>query len=604
MTSHPRRLLGVFLPSIALLSAAGCSGDIGDPASAPATPDDPMLASGARLYARHCAECHGDIASSPKQGKSPEAIHWALGNIAEMKALEQRLTATSVEQISYALDYQRIGSCSEDHASGFFRLSRLTRREYFYAVTDLLQSSYFENFDIPFESVSSDAFTNNAFYLTLDTNHFTGYLSSAEEAVERAFAERSPVASELLACEAATDSRACVATAVRQLLVRAERRPANEATVAGLMKVFDRARATADFQGSAKATLTALLLVPGFLFKNHAAASTTAASAQLDAYQIASRLALLLWRSIPDRALLERAASGALLERETIAAEAQRMLADERARRFVDDFFGQWSALDTFALEPAPDGVEEATKEQLVEQTRRFFADIFARNAPVDELLNSRTAFHNDVTAAHYQLPSPGAGWRRQPAQPERVGYLGQASFLAHYYSPTARGKWILGQLMCKDPGDPPVVGELEEQDEEADLSFRQKLERHAAAPECRGCHAEMDPLGMSLENFDRLGRRRERYDDGKAIDSSGSLMGQPFDDYIDVGQILGRRKDLKACFAQRLTSFALARFLRSEERCAANAIAYRTLNQGRGIQDLLLELVTSRMFVTNAGKE
>ena len=55
-------------------------------------------------------------------------------------------------------------------------------------------------------------------------------------------------------------------------------------------------------------------------------------------------------------------------------------------------------------------------------------------------------------------------------------------------------------------------------------LSVRQQMEAHRANPVCASCHARMDPLGFSLENFDAIGQWRTT-DAGSAINASGVLL-------------------------------------------------------------------------------
>ncbi|HSR08085.1 MAG TPA: DUF1588 domain-containing protein, partial [Bryobacteraceae bacterium] len=88
------------------------------------------------------------------------------------------------------------------------------------------------------------------------------------------------------------------------------------------------------------------------------------------------------------------------------------------------------------------------------------------------------------------------------------------------------RGKWLLENILAAPmPAPPPNVPALESSNKYGKpLSVREMLEKHRANPACASCHARMDPLGFSLENFDAIGQWRT-IDAGKTINASGVLL-------------------------------------------------------------------------------
>ena len=117
-----------------------------------------------------------------------------------------------------------------------------------------------------------------------------------------------------------------------------------------------------------------------------------------------------------------------------------------------------------------------------------------------------------------------------------REGFLTIPAFLtllsrADRTSPTSRAKTILEQLFCA-PMVPPAnvdIPELGAADGEAGgvTNVRKEIEKHRASPDCAGCHDVLDPIGLSLENFDPIGAYRTQYPNGDPIRRDGGLRGR-----------------------------------------------------------------------------
>jgi hypothetical protein len=264
-----------------------------------------------------------------------------------------------------------------------------------------------------------------------------------------------------------------------------------------------------------------------------------------------------LWSSIPDDWLLELATSGKLHEPAILEQQVSRMFADPRARKsLVQNFFSDWlETRNVWLLNP--DGTkfpwfDDNLRSAFVTETELFLDAQLKEDASVADLLTSNETFLNEQLARHYGIPGVyGSHFRRVILTDEnRFGLLGKASVLAvtsytTRTAPTIRGKWVLENILAAPPPAPPAVVPALELSNKGDkpLSVRQMLEAHRANPACASCHARMDPLGLSLENFDAIGQWRST-DAGQAIDASGVLL--------DGTKVNGPRELRQALMAQK----------------------------------------------------
>ena len=279
---------------------------------------------------------------------------------------------------------------------------------------------------------------------------------------------------------------------------------------------------------------------PDFLFRIEAdpAAGAPGTVHRISDIELASRLSFFLWSSIPDDTLLDLAIRGKLHEPGILEQQVSRMFADPRARSsLVNNFFSDWlETRNVWLLNP--DGTkfpwfDDNLRSAFVTETEMFLDAQLKENASVTDLLTSNETFLNEQLARHYGIPGVyGSHFRPvKLTDQNRFGLLGKASVLAvtsyaTRTAPTIRGKWLLENLVGAPPPAPPAnVPSLESSNKDGTpLSVRQMLEMHRANPACAGCHARMDPLGLSLENFDAIGQWRTT-DAGHAIDASGVLL-------------------------------------------------------------------------------
>jgi hypothetical protein len=225
----------------------------------------------------------------------------------------------------------------------------------------------------------------------------------------------------------------------------------------------------------------------------------------------------------------------------------------------------------------------------------------------VQSLLTADFTFLDGRLAAHYGLPAPGAE-RVTVAGTARGGLLTQGSFLvttshSRRTSPVKRGQWVLTQLLCTPPPPPPnMVEGLEEPKPGEPKTLRDELERHRTSPECAACHRLFDPVGFGLENFDAIGRYRDR-DNGQPVDASGEIEGTAFTNARELSAILARDPRLLTCAAQNLLTYAVGRGFESDDGQAyVKAVAELARSKGGTLRSLVEAVVTSEAFVTRRG--
>ncbi len=212
---------------------------------------------------------------------------------------------------------------------------------------------------------------------------------------------------------------------------------------------------------------------------------------------------------------------GRLTDKEVLAAQARRMLKDEKANALVDNFAGQWlelRLLDKAAPDPQryPD-FDEELRQAMIEETKRFFRTIVRDDRSILDLIDSDYTFVNQRLAKHYGIPDVEGGefQRVNLADGRRGGVLTQASILTLTSNPTRtspvkRGKWILENILGTPPPPPPAnVPELEDDGMELLGSLRERMKQHRENPACAVCHRKMDVLGFGFENFDGIGAWR-----------------------------------------------------------------------------------------------
>ena len=406
----------------------------------------------------------------------------------------------------------------------------------------------------------------------------------------------------------------CAREILSTLARRAYRRPVTAADLGVLLPFYERGYAAGGFERGVQQALERMLVSPEFLFRIERDPQDPPPGTpyRVSDLELASRLSFFLWSSIPDDELLDRATAGELRDPDVLEAQVRRMLADGRSRALVDNFAAQWLYLrDVEAQEPDPGffpGFDENLRQAFLRETELFIDSVLREDRGVGELLTADYTFLNERLARHYGIPHVyGSHFRRVSlAGTERRGLLGHGGILtltsyATRTSPVLRGKWILENLLSSPPPPPPpdIPALAETSDDGAALSMRDAMERHRANPACASCHAQMDPLGFALENFDAVGRWRVRGESDEPIDATGALPdGTSFAGPNEMRAALLRNPDrFVATVAEKLLTYALGRNLESYDMPAVRAVVRGAAADDHRFFALVVGIVKSTPF-------
>ncbi len=421
--------------------------------------------------------------------------------------------------------------------------------------------------------------------------------------------------------QALLDSEPRQVEALIDFAARAYRRDLTQSERAELRQLYDKLRAQElPHEDAWRFTLARVFVSPAFLYRLERAAPGAEAAPVSDS-ELASRLSYFLWSSTPDAGLLELARAGRLHDPDVLAAEARRMLSDERVRRLATEFACQWLQIYDF------DTLDEKSESHfptfrglrgdMYEEAIRFFTDLFQRDASVLSIFNADHAFVNEALAAHYGISGvSGPEWRRVEGTGHhgRGGVLGMAAVLAKQSgasrtSPTLRGTWVsdvvLGEKLPKPPKDVPQLPE----DETAikDLTVRQLVEKHSSDPRCAKCHVRVDPMGFALERFDPIGRRRDKDLADRAIDSRATLAdGTVFDDMQGLRDYLlnTRGEAVLRQFCRKLLGYALGRGVQLSDEPLLKEMQESLAQNDYRFSAAVVRIVRSRQFREIRGKD
>ena len=414
----------------------------------------------------------------------------------------------------------------------------------------------------------------------------------------------------------ATDEAACARRIVSTLARRAYRGTATDADVAELMNFYKAGRANGTFDQGIEMALRRLLVSPAFLFRveTDPAGAAPGTNYKISDLALASRLSFFLWSSIPDDQLLDVASRGVLRQPAVLEKQVKRMLADPRAEAMATNFLDQWLYVRNVPnVAPADDlfpDFDFALKTAFQKETQMFFASVMREDRNVMDLLTADFTFVNERLARHYGIPNvTGRHFRRVTlADEHRRGLLGQGSILTvssrpNRTSPVLRGKWILQNLLAAPPPPPPAnVPPLPEKGEGAaavPATMRERMAQHRANPVCSSCHSMIDPPGFALENFDAIGRWRDRDDSLKPIDAGGQLPdGTKFEGVNGLRAALVAHPDrFTTAMTEKLLVYALGRGLEPYDGPTVRAIVRDAAARNYTFSSVILGIVRSAPF-------
>ena len=365
----------------------------------------------------------------------------------------------------------------------------------------------------------------------------------------------------------------CARRIARNMATQAFRRPVTDADLQFVMKFYEEGRQEeGGFDAGITELVTAILSSPDFLYRVIPAAAPGETRLLTD-LELASRLSFFLWNTPPDKELIDLAANNRLSEPAVMDAQVDRMLKDPRASSLVDNFALSWLNLDELdQVEPLDRAFTPAVRANFETEIRMFLASVLLEDRSVVDLLKADWTFLNQDLAQYYAIPGVrGSAFRRvQLENPNRHGLLGKGAVLlrtsyADRTSPVVRGAWVLERIMGTPPTPPPpgVETDLSIHDGDAPTTIRARLEAHRQNPTCMGCHGQIDPPGLALENFDNTGRWRDVDAAARvAIDATTELTsGQKIEGPVELRDFLLSREDqFPSTVASRLLMYATNR--------------------------------------------
>jgi hypothetical protein len=496
-------------------------------------------------------------------------------------------------------------------------MRRLTRFEYNNTVRDLLQDTSLPANAFPSEE-SGNGFGNDADAQGVVATLAENYVSVAEKVALGAtaparIAALAPCATQVT--DAASEA-ACARTIAETFTPKAWRRPLAPGEADGLVALFTTVRPDNDFASGVATMLEAVLQSPEFLYKPELGMDAPGRPGvkQPTGDEMATRLSYLFWASAPDDALRTAAASGQLANAAGIRTQAQRLLADPKARDVVRFFFDNLlpiSGLASLERDKAAYPTFSAKIGSLMRQETQAFLEneIFSGPGTWPGVFTAPYTYANQELATYYGLTGvTGEAFVKVPLGPEthRAGLLTQAGILSgpvhtNHENPVVRGSFVVQKLMCqiipKPTGD--IAAKVTPPDPNSAATARQRFTVHSSDAVCRGCHLNMDPFGYALENFNVVGLYREQ-ENGVTIDVSGDapILGK-FNGAVELGAALANSEQAQQCFASHWLNFGYGRTLKDAEACGVESVRNEFKDSGYNVQQMLLALTQSEAFLT-----
>tara|TARA_B100000035_G_scaffold294259_1_gene284390 strand:- start:176 stop:1582 length:1407 start_codon:yes stop_codon:yes gene_type:complete len=410
---------------------------------------------------------------------------------------------------------------------------------------------------------------------------------------------------------------------LRKLLSHAFRRPVDKKVVnkyAAYAK--DGLSKGKSFRQVMKEVLSAVLASPRFLYL-YDEGDTEGKSQDLEDINLASRLSFFLWGSLPDEDLLNSAKDGSLSEEETLEKQVDRMLLNHKLKRFCDSFPTQWLQLDRI-ISAVPDEKKYSdfyyaaplyrTTMDMMMEPLLLFETVLIEDRSVLELIDSNYTFRSPRLRKWYgEEPGGRLGgpvtipFARQPVADRRHGGVITNGAVMTMTSgpletkPITRGAWIAGVIFNSPPPPPPAeVPPLPEDKAHDDsLTLRERFADHRERADCAGCHEKLDPLGFALENFDPVGRWREKYENGRKVDSYGTLFRtHKFSNVVEFKNAILKEKDrFVRALAGHLLAFGLGRELSPADSLALDEIVERVKAENYSMKSMIHAVVASKPF-------
>jgi hypothetical protein len=416
----------------------------------------------------------------------------------------------------------------------------------------------------------------------------------------------------LLGCTPQAPGDPCLAAGLKALARRAWRRPPEAAELAALDHVV---KTTTAEQGhlwtGVEYAVAAILQAPSFMYAPEIGEPDPGDQSRLrfTSLEMATRLSLTLWDTIPDGELLDAGERGELVTTAGLRKQIERMLAAPRTKKAVADFFAE-----AFRYEGLPEQTKSKTMFPMFapalmaamrSELDSLLVDLaWKPGASFLDILDTREARVNKALAGIYELPPPASD-SLTPAlhrmDRPRAGILTAAGTMSMFAgnemtSPTFRGLLVRERLLCQHAPDAPDSVDTDLSSFSKAKTMRERVDQHRSVPTCAACHSLMDPIGLTLENFDPIGRYRDK-ENGVAIDVSGDLDGKAFKGPLELAALLKADPRVAPCLAHSLYQYATGRLEGPGEEVAIDAIAKAFTAGGHSFRTLMVETLSNAGF-------
>lgn len=406
-----------------------------------------------------------------------------------------------------------------------------------------------------------------------------------------------------------------------QLIPKAFRRPLKSGELDDYVGLFRKQVAQGnDFAEAIKVCITAVLCSPDFLFIFEP--NESGKKRKLNDYELASRLSYFIWSSMPDNELFKKAAAGKLRDKSILVKEVDRLLADHKSDRFYEGFVSEWLMVhefdnfepDKYIYKEFHSNENAGIAEDMKHEPVSFVKEIINSNGSMLECIKSDWTMLNEKLANYYGIKGvEGPEFRRVklPADSHRGGFVTMAGF--HMWGsdgnrtkPVERGKYVLDVLFNDPPPPPPPnAGEIEPNIKGKNLTVRERLIQHQEIESCAVCHRKIDPYGLGLENFNVIGKWREKQD-GEKFRSKGPEVvvegklpsGESFKNFEEFRNVLASQKDRFAKgLAEKLLTYALGRTIEPSDLGEIEDIVASVKKENYSMRALIKAIVSSEAF-------
>jgi hypothetical protein len=524
-------------------------------------------------------------------------------------------------------------------------MRRISRDEYDNMVRDLLgDTTQPATGFVPETPMANGVYFETNTYTDVSTLVAQQYQQAAETLAQTAVSSATTLAS-ILPCQ--TQDATCAQQFIASFANKAFRGQLDSTESAQLLQLYTAVEAQFDFPTGIQAVITSVLESPRFLYVLEFGEGTeTGNVVQLSSYETAARLALFLWRSVPDDTLMQAAAAGQLATVAQVQAQAVRMLSATgvggvlKAASALNDFTTQFLQLQsTPSLGKDAQFGNWTTKigEEMLDETLTNVSQlVLAENGGLTELLTSPASYVNSDLAAFYSMngvtmaggtgvtvndstlsPTQTKFVKTDLTSSSRAGILtngGVMATQAHTSLPSSvlRGKLVREEFLCDQlpqppPGIPPPATSVPEGGTTRSVSAAHEN----AGGSCVSCHQYMDPIGFGFGHFDATGAYQATDANGFSpasafppIDATGQVLAfeagglaTTFNGATDLTTQLAGAAQVQQCFVIQELRYALSRIETTDDACSAQQAFAAFTSSELNIQKLLVALTGTDAF-------